>query len=85
MSIMNKLVLSCEEATLYVIKKSEGKLGLIGRLQLSIHLAICKFCKAFDIQNELINHSLHHHHNLSKEETLSVSQKDKLKQALKKE
>ncbi|MEO7444802.1 MAG: hypothetical protein ABIT96_11575 [Ferruginibacter sp.] len=62
-------MLNCKEATLLVIKKEQGKLGLMNRLSLSFHLFLCKYCRWFSRQSSLINH-------LAKENTPSSLSKE---------
>lgn len=49
-------MISCKEATYLISKKEEGKLTLAERLKLSVHLAICSICRAFEKQSEFIGH-----------------------------
>lgn len=48
-------MLNCEQATEMVLKKQSEKLGLMERLNLFMHLSMCKFCNLFAKQNELID------------------------------
>jgi predicted anti-sigma-YlaC factor YlaD len=43
-------VLSCKEATRLMSEAQDRKLGLAERVQLEMHLAICKGCRNFDAQ-----------------------------------
>ncbi len=51
-------MLNCKQATEMVIKKQSEKLGLMDRLNLFMHLSMCKFCNMFAKQNELIDASV---------------------------
>lgn len=44
----------CKEAVDFISKKEEGKISLMQRTQLVSHLAICRFCRAFDKQNKVL-------------------------------
>lgn len=56
--LMNKLMLSCEDATLLVSIKAFRKLKMMERIQLRLHLLACVYCKRFDKQNHLIDHGI---------------------------
>lgn len=58
--MINKVMITCSDATLYVSKKEEGKLSLLNRFKLLLHLAICKFCRLFEKQNRFIIHEIKH-------------------------
>lgn len=51
-------MLNCKQATEMVIKKQSEKLGLMDRVNLFMHLSMCKFCNMFAKQNELIDASV---------------------------
>ncbi len=48
-------MINCKESTQLTIKKEESKLTLREKLELSFHLLICKYCKAFSKQNSWVN------------------------------
>ncbi len=48
-------MISCKQATQYILKKEEGKLSVKKRFQLWLHLGICSFCKLFMHQSIMIN------------------------------
>lgn len=45
--IIHFFVLSCEKATLLMEKEFQGSLSLLERIQLMVHLAICKDCTCY--------------------------------------
>lgn len=47
-------MISCKEATLLSLKKEEGKLSIIERLKLRMHLNMCKVCEFFSLQTKFI-------------------------------
>ena len=53
-NLMAYLVLSCKEATMMTAKKEERKLGMVSSAQLSMHLAMCKFCRRFYKTSKII-------------------------------
>ena len=67
----SKILISCKDATNFISKKEERKLGLLQRLQLTIHLVICEFCKLFYKQNNFLINNVK---NLSNEESLTESE-----------
>ena len=49
------MMISCEDATELVIKKSQEKLSFWNKFRLAFHLAMCKFCSLFETQNKIID------------------------------
>ena len=84
---MDKLMLSCDTATMLITKSEYTKLTCIESLQLKMHLAGCKFCRRFKKQSELISYAIKQ--DLAPPEKsnlkvkLSPQQKEKLKESLK--
>ena len=66
-------MLSCEQASLLMIKKSSEKLSRTDRVRLWVHTKACAFCREFDHQNDFLDRNLHfhyhenghHHHQMS--------------------
>jgi hypothetical protein len=77
--LMSRLLLSCEQASLLVIKKEENKMSQIEKVQLWVHSSICGLCKEFDGQNNFINHNLEFHYNNGQDENIELSESDKMK------
>lgn len=61
---MKNMMISCEKATMLVVKSEESELPLGLKISLRIHLLFCKFCKLFERQNKFI--SLNISKNISK-------------------
>ncbi len=82
--LMSRLLLSCEQASLLVIKKEENKMSQIEKVQLWFHSSICGLCKEFDEQNEFINKNLEFHFNNVPDENIEMSkdEKERMKEAL---
>jgi hypothetical protein len=59
MSILNKMIISCKEATYLHQKKQEGKLQRMERFGMWFHLLYCKFCKLFIKQVEILETASH--------------------------
>lgn len=69
-------MISCKEATMLTLKKEEGKLSLIERLKLKLHLGMCKFCTLFSIQSKyLSDHAKHMDEHIHSANTLPESDK----------
>lgn len=49
------MMISCEDTTELVIKKSQEKLSFWNKFRLGFHLAMCKFCRLFEKQNKIID------------------------------
>ena len=58
--LLHKLMLDCNEATRLVSIKRYGKLTLVQRIRLSLHLAVCKVCNQFSLFNDLVDESMPH-------------------------
>ena len=80
---MKKLFnITCKNATYLISKKEDGKLGLLDRLKLHLHLGICNACKLFEKQSWFIklNAQNSHEHITA---SLSTEAKEKIELALK--
>ncbi|MGK2862079.1 MAG: hypothetical protein ACSLE0_09115 [Chitinophagaceae bacterium] len=49
--MMKYLMISCNEATLLMAKKEEGKLSFLSIIKLSWHTSMCVLCKKFEKQS----------------------------------
>ena len=58
MKMMEKIMLDCKQATFFSSIRSLKKLSWIQRIQLHLHLMVCKGCKKFDYQSKYIDHAL---------------------------
>lgn len=78
--LLHKLMLDCDEATRLVAIKRYGKLSLMQRLQLALHLAVCKVCNQFSLFNDLVDDTMPHvcSAGLEKDENLSDEKKEEL-------
>ncbi|MCF6357433.1 MAG: hypothetical protein L3J54_06450 [Draconibacterium sp.] len=80
--LMYKIMLTCKQATFYSSVKSFKKLKLVHRIQLKLHLSMCKSCHEFDHQNQIIDKSMTDFYkgkHLHSEETLSEEKKSQIK------
>ncbi len=75
--------LSCKKATFLSVKKSESGLSASENIQLWYHNKLCRVCKFWDEQSQLIDRMLTN--NLKQKETRSLTQeeKDQIKSAVK--
>ena len=55
---MNKIMLTCLEATKLTVQKSFRELSYTERLQLKMHHSICHACRKFDSQSTFIDHAV---------------------------
>lgn len=74
-----KLKITCDEATAICDKSQYGEASLTEKLQLNIHLILCKYCKKYTKQNNLMTQIFGKHltpcegsEKLSKEEKLDL-------------
>lgn len=59
----NKIKISCDEATSICNKNQYGEANIWDKIKLSLHLLMCKHCKAYSSQNTLITKILGKHLN----------------------
>jgi hypothetical protein len=52
---------TCKETTELLTKRDTVGLSWYESLRMKFHLAICRMCRAFDIQVGILNHALHQH------------------------
>ncbi|NOY51617.1 MAG: hypothetical protein GXO88_13770 [Chlorobi bacterium] len=53
---MNKVMLDCETASLFVAQKDYSKLSILNRIKLWLHLLTCKHCREFARQSRSITY-----------------------------
>ena len=58
MSVFKKIAINCQQATYLHEKKREGKLSVLDRIGLWVHLLYCKFCSAFFKQLDVLEKSV---------------------------
>lgn len=51
---MGKFIISCDEATAICDKNQYGEATFVDKLKLSVHFMICKICKQYTNQNNLM-------------------------------
>jgi hypothetical protein len=61
MAYMQRIMLSCEEATFIATKKIVQDVSLKERMNLQMHLAVCKHCRKFYHQVRMITGTIRHH------------------------
>ena len=59
MSMLNKIKISCKEASYLHEKKMDGKLNATEAFGLWVHLLYCRFCRQFVKQVELLKSQTH--------------------------
>lgn len=80
---MSRLWVSCEEASLLLLKKEENKISQYEKIQLWLHLSVCELCREFQQQNRFINKNLELYFNNHEDNIeLSQEQKEKMKDSL---
>lgn len=72
----SSLIITCKQATLMVVQQKDIKFSLKQRFALWFHMQVCKICKLFAAQNEVIDKVLAQKHNSNK---LTEPEKDKLR------
>jgi hypothetical protein len=69
--------LCCKQATYLLLKKEEKSLSFKEEYALKFHMSICKLCKAFKKQSEMMNEAINK--NLQQMVLMSQKEKDNLK------
>jgi len=69
--------LCCKQATYLLLKKEEKALSFKEEYALKFHMRICKLCKAFKIQSEIMNEAINK--NLHQMVLMPQIEKDNLK------
>ncbi len=72
-------MLNCRDATLLMAKKEEGMLSLSERIKLSLHTALCSFCRSFEVQASRIGKESS---QLNSDTNLSPVAKERIKKIL---
>jgi len=81
-----KLKITCDEATAICDKSQYGEASLSEKILLNIHLFICKYCKKYTKQNNLMTQLFGKHLTPCQEsEKLTTEEKIELEKHLKKE
>lgn len=81
-----KLKITCDEATAICDKSQYGEASLSEKILLNIHLFICKYCKKYTKQNNLMTQLFGKHLTPCQEsEKLTKEEKIELEKHLKKE
>lgn len=77
--IIGPLMYNCEEATLLMAKRDEGKLTVVENIRLKIHLAVCGLCTSFDQQvgfiADKVKHDCYDHQHLPDEFKRELAEK----------
>ncbi len=83
--LMYKIMLTCKQATFYSSIKSLSRISIVRRIQLKMHLMMCKSCHEFDHQSQIIDQSMvdfNQNEDLQSEEGLSKEKISIIKKAV---
>lgn len=73
-------MITCKEATLFILQNEEKKISFGDKARLRLHLLICKFCRMFQKQSLFLDAAVK---NLSNQTRLSESEKLEMERKLK--
>lgn len=59
MAFMSKMMISCDKAAFLTSKAENGKLSLLDKIELKIHLVSCKYCQRYEKEIKLISQHIH--------------------------
>lgn len=83
-NILNTLLLSCEKATQLIDRQALQPLSWQETVQLRMHLATCKGCKAYQKQSLLIDKMLSVHFGQTQPDQVPTVENTALKELIKK-
>ncbi len=69
---IDKIMLSCDTATLLITKGEFTRLSCVERMHLKMHLAGCKFCRRFKEQSEFISYAIRQADRIPEKENLHL-------------
>jgi hypothetical protein len=79
-------MINCDEATAICDKNQYGEATVIDKIRLNFHLIVCKYCKAYTKQNQLMSQLFGKYLTpCDGSKKLSQEEKQKLKEKLQKE
>lgn len=81
--ILNTLLLSCEKATQLIDRQALQPLSWRESVQLQMHLATCKGCKAYQKQSQLIDQMLTVHFGQPQPDQVPTVENATLKERIK--
>lgn len=85
MNTMHKVINTCEETTKLILQQHEGKLSIVTKFRIKLHLMVCDACRRFNIQNKWIDEQIEKFHQEFEQESLSESCKEKMSTLLQNE
>ena len=75
--MMQKLLFSCEKATFLIEKKASAQsISIVENMRLKGHLAMCKFCRAYNKKVSIIDKAMVKISNKSSEQLKETEIKD---------
>lgn len=87
--IASAMMLSCEQAGLLLSKKQHQSLSYFDTIKLKLHLIVCKVCRIYKIEIDLLHNDLQHLNMCSVEgcshHILSTDQKKKITSSIEKQ
>jgi anti-sigma factor ChrR (cupin superfamily) len=79
MSLLNKILLSCQKATFLVSKQQETSLDLKETLQLKVHLMMCDVCTKWKAQTDTLTKVLKNNSDQVIDPNAALTQEQKQK------
>jgi hypothetical protein len=72
-----KFIITCDEATAICDKNQYGEATLAEKIRLTFHLLVCKYCKSYSKQNNLMS-QIFGKHLRACDDSEKLTKKDKL-------
>ncbi len=86
MNTKGKIMITCEESTFLISKKQQDHLSANERLQLFLHLMMCKYCRRYASQITWITKAIYRMRQRVEQQSthifLTAEQKQKIQKAL---
>ncbi len=78
-----KMLISCDEATTICDKNQYGEASFFEKIKLTLHLFLCKHCKTYSQQNNILSKIFGRYLTSCDDQNLKPQEKEELKQKLK--
>lgn len=83
MDTKGKMMITCKEATFLISKKQQDKLNTIEKMQLKMHLLMCKYCRRFSIQVNFMTRAIQRLKDKVEERGVKIHLSEEQKQQIK--
>ncbi|MCT4587673.1 MAG: hypothetical protein N4A71_07615 [Carboxylicivirga sp.] len=82
MDTKGKMMITCKEATFLISKKQQDRLNFFEKMQLRLHLMMCKYCRRFSIQVNFMTKAIQRMKNKVEERGVEIKLNEEQKKRL---